>query len=425
MSIQFADHSDFTLPALLPRLSAPASGAIQAREAVASPLRREIEPSTAESLFFPARTQADTLLRPFLEAESESEAQKHLEILIQSKAAPIIARVVRQKWQVIPNRAYGSVQKYEEREAEDLYSDALTLLLARLRVCREDRAKPVITHFAAYVAMTASRVCAERLRRVCPERESCRQRLRYLLKTHTELALWRDDWDRPTCGVKADQGRNPSQAALLRLQAWETRRGSANVSGGMLTGLELTSLLAWLGGPVLQEKLVGTLSTVLRIAEPTDRRPSIARQGLADDDTLDPLADLKEARVEVAGEVEQRLCLRWLWTEILQLRPRQRAALLLNLRDGQNRGVLALLAHAHIATLTEIAQAIGLSAAEFGTYWRALPLEDTGVAELLACTPQQVSNLRKAARARLSRRLCCYEQGLHSTCGTTPERRTR
>ena len=82
--------------------------------------------------------------------------------------------------------------------------------------------------------------------------------------------------------------------------------------------------------------------------------------------------------------------------EIRQLPPRQCAALLLNLKDAQGRGVIALFPLERIATMREIAAALGMPAERFAALWNDLPIEDLAIAELLAVTRQQVINLRKS-----------------------------
>ena len=42
---------------------------------------------------------------------------------------------------------------------------------------------------------------------------------------------------------------------------------------------------------------------------------------------------------------------------------------------------------------------------EFGEIWNELPLDDKRIAALLGLTRQQVINLRKSARERLTRRM--------------------
>jgi len=78
--------------------------------------------------------------------------------------------------------------------------------------------------------------------------------------------------------------------------------------------------------------------------------------------------------------------------------------LLLNLRDI-NEGVAMLFPLIGVATIRQIAEALATPAEEFSVLWNELPLDDAAIALRLGTTRQGVINLRKAARARLSRRM--------------------
>lgn len=117
------------------------------------------------------------------------------------------------------------------------------------------------------------------------------------------------------------------------------------------------------------------------------------------------LEALPDPRESVAAEVARRAMVRALWAEIRQLPVRQRAALLLNLRDAAGRSALALLPLTRTAAVRDIAAAVELAPLELAALWPRLPLEDLEIAGLLGITRQQVINLRKAARARLARRM--------------------
>jgi hypothetical protein len=93
-----------------------------------------------------------------------------------------------------------------------------------------------------------------------------------------------------------------------------------------------------------------------------------------------------------------------LWTEILDLPPRQRLALLLNARDAAGDSVLRLLIEARIVTPRELAPAIDVRESDLDPLLGRLPLPDVDIAEWLQVTRQQVINLRRAARDRLARR---------------------
>jgi hypothetical protein len=80
-------------------------------------------------------------------------------------------------------------------------------------------------------------------------------------------------------------------------------------------------------------------------------------------------------------------------------------ALLLNLREADGRGCLALFPGTGVASLRQIADALEFPAERFAELWPRLPLDDATIAGLLELTRQQVINLRKSARERLARRL--------------------
>jgi hypothetical protein len=83
----------------------------------------------------------------------------------------------------------------------------------------------------------------------------------------------------------------------------------------------------------------------------------------------------------------------------------QRSALLLNLRDGDGRNALLLLILVNAAPFDEIAAALEMTTEALTAIWNDLPIDDLTIAEMLGATRQQVMNLRKSARERLTRRL--------------------
>jgi hypothetical protein len=105
------------------------------------------------------------------------------------------------------------------------------------------------------------------------------------------------------------------------------------------------------------------------------------------------------------AQYESRQFLSKLWEEIRELPPQQRAALLLNLRDADGGNALGQFVLAGIASAREIAAALEIPAERLREIWNDLPMNDRHIAELLRRTSQQVINLRKSARERLSRRM--------------------
>jgi DNA-binding CsgD family transcriptional regulator len=116
-------------------------------------------------------------------------------------------------------------------------------------------------------------------------------------------------------------------------------------------------------------------------------------------------AAARSAPATQLASVESKDTLRLVWGEIRELPVRQRCALLLNLRDGEEGNAVALLVLSGAATLAEIARTLEMPVEELAALWSRLPLDDLTIAARLGLTRQQVINLRKSARARLARRL--------------------
>jgi hypothetical protein len=164
------------------------------------------------------------------------------------------------------------------------------------------------------------------------------------------------------------------------------------------------STLAAIGGPCRFRDLVAALAEVLGETDAAfgaaDTRPADAH------DLVDHLEDRGASPAEA---LEHRDYLERLWSEIILLPMRQRAALLLNLRDEHGGGMLALLPITGIASKPDIARALEVSEEALAELWGTLPRDDQWIAEYLGITRRQVINLRKCARERLTRRMRAQE----------------
>jgi CRP-like cAMP-binding protein len=130
---------------------------------------------------------------------------------------------------------------------------------------------------------------------------------------------------------------------------------------------------------------------------------------------IDPSLPAEGASLET--DLELRTSLRELWRDIQQLAPRQRAALLLNLRDKHGREIVSLLPRTRTATIAEIADAVQIPLGDFGELWRKLPLSDAEIGKRIGASPQQVIKLRRLARERLRRLANRREESLRKSRG--------
>ena len=164
----------------------------------------------------------------------------------------------------------------------------------------------------------------------------------------------------------------------------------------------LHALFALSGGPIEIEELVGLVAKTWDIHELHRMENRVENNDPDGGEIWDRLPD---PRVNVALLVERRMYLTALWKEICELRPLQRAALLLNLREASGHDMLPLFILGGVASLSEIAAALNMHVQDLAEMWECLPLDDATLAQRMGITRQQVINLRKSARERLARRM--------------------
>jgi hypothetical protein len=351
-----------------------------------------------------AARQFDALLLPFLHARDRKGSESLLARLISAHATPIIKAVIKNKLRVSLSAADG---RFENQEALGIENDVVASLMVELNELQETQDRNVIGNFRSYVAAVTFHACSGYLRRKNPERGQLKSSLRYLLTTRPDFALWQGaekDW---LCGLKQWQGRElartgagppgrdtngPSGLAHFKLQ------GDRDIEYVPLEEL-LPEVLRKAGRPVAFEELINFVAGLKGIKERARRRDT------DDEESEQELARLPDPRADAADEFDQRVYLQKLWTEILELPLKQRAALLLNLRDVHGRGMLAMFPLTSVATVPQLAQALELPSEIFATIWNELPWEDAGIGLHLGVTRQQVVNLRKCARERLARRM--------------------
>lgn len=340
--------------------------------------------------------QNDNLLLSWLQAlrtEGEVSAESELSRLIETQIAPVVRGVIRFKLRL------GSARQEEE---SDLAQEALAQWLAELRKLRERPDERTIGDVRGLAATITYRVCAGWLRARAPRRHTLRYRLQYVLTRQAGLALWTGAGPREkamVAGFAAWQGRPPvSSESLRRLPEDDAFLARA---GRMLPNPKLNELVAALleaaGGPVYFEELVHAAAALLQIR---DDPPASTEAALESGE-----GQQFASGEDLAWQTEKRFFLKRLWEEVGELPLPQRRALLLNLREEDGGGCLALFQATGVATIRQMAEVLDMSAERFAELWPELPLDDASIAERLALTRQQVINLRKSARERLARRL--------------------
>ena len=333
-----------------------------------------------------ASPDTDLALVPFLQASDAVVAEQLLADLLGNRVDRTIRDVVRR---VLHTHVAGGARP--GADLEDVRSEAVARVLRRLRELKAHHPQEPIQNLDAYTARIAERACYEYLRRRHPERARLRNQVWYVLTHDPALTLERGTNGNWICGLASLRAHGSAGRKSVPVQH---RRSLPSV---------IRSALLRLDRPIDLNELVDLVAQALGIHDSGPATPSgpeaIASgvESIADPAALPPLAAL-----------ENEQFVKWLWAEVQQLPLRQRTALLLNLRDAAGCDALDLLPLTGTASIREIAGALSIEAEAFARLWPELPLEDRRIAERLGVSRQQVINLRKAARARLSRRMAAF-----------------
>jgi hypothetical protein len=297
-----------------------------------------------------------------------------VEKLVVDHATPLIRRIV--------SRCARSDHHLREQDADDVISTVTLRLLRKLRLLGAERGS--IGRFEDYVATLTYNTVYDFLRRRFPRRSQLKNRLRYLLTRDSRFSLWSAPsgmaaglaaWDGSSIvAQRIDLPRESTTPDMLKKDTPATA---------------LLAIFQHLGAPVSLEALTDATASLWGISDsfrPVDEPP-------------------RQPEPEPLARAEVRQFLGAIWAEIRQLGAPHRAALLLNLRDGDGINAIQQFLLLGIARFDEIASAIGITPEELAKIWSSLPLEDLKIAEMLGATRQQVINFRKTARGRLARRM--------------------
>jgi RNA polymerase sigma factor (sigma-70 family) len=313
-------------------------------------------------------TLNDPLLLRLIAARDDDERAAEIQTLIVDHAMPAMARVL--------SLYERSPRPLRREDMDDIVSAVSLRLVQRLQIVPLS-VDGAIRNFADFVAVAACNAVHDLLRNRDPERTRVERRLRYLFTHDGRLATW-DSPAGPLCGLAtwSDTADFDDQEPALPVRA-------------ALTGDALVAVFEENGAPLRLHALIDAAATSWTEGDPS----AVVVKTIADD------------RPGQHSQLESRQLVNALWDEIRQLPPKQRTALLLNLREGAGVNPLGIFVLTGVATLDDLAEAIGIEAAALPRFWNRLPLDDLAIASIMGVTRQQVINFRKSARERLRRRM--------------------
>lgn len=318
----------------------------------------------------------DPVLAAFLDAGDEAVRCRELERVVMDHVRPVVAAVVERH----ARRDFVS----RPEDSEDVEGAVTLRVIRQLRRLAAGEGEP-IEKLTEYVATLARNAATDALRARYPEAQRLRRKVRRILGDDDRFSLWPAPDTELLAGMSAWRGRDALPCAITPADATGAMCDGSRPEAALLAVFERT------GGPVAFDDLVRLLSKLWSIAEVM----AVDAEAVA----------VPDQRPSPLDEYESRRYLETLWAEMQALRAPQRAALLLNLRDVDGSNALALLMILEIATFDQIAAALEIAPGRLAELWSGLPLDDNTIAALLGVSRQQVINLRRAARERLTRRM--------------------
>ena len=303
--------------------------------------------------------------------------EREIEHLILEVAQPVIAGLA--------NRYTRSGSSIHRHDIDDITGTINLRLVTKLRAIAIS-ADEAVRDFERYVATLTYNVISDHLRKSFPARARLKNRLRYSLTHDPRLALWTVD-EIVIGGL--DAWRDSTDAVA------EVPLDPARVPRSMLdvkrAADALVQIFQRVARPVVFDGLVTFVAKIWNVIEAPAPEPETHL-----------IAAPQRAATE---QLEMREYLRALWSEIRELRPLQRKALLLNLRSAETADVASLLVLTGVAPFDELASVLEMTPPQLAELWNDLPLDDLRIASMLGVSRQQVINLRQAARTRLARRM--------------------
>lgn len=352
--------------------------------------------------------KADSVLLPFLQAQTDVEADRCLERLLEAVVLPKMAAILKRK---LGATAFGGpgtpYEGQNQTDCAELQSDIRLQVIRRLQAARTVSTDAPIADLAAYVSTTTFNAVSMYLRKKYPQRYSLENRLRYLLEHRPGLAIWRSAGGTWLAGfaVWRDRTGTPPLTEALR-QLRETPERFAQAAFEAINarsedpGWQVAAILNKIGHPVELDDLVPLFAIVWDMKDVPLQSLPTEETGGVEMDTQDTIMDEVQAKWDA-----QRL-----WSALCRLPPRQCAAVLLQARDGEGNSLVELLELAGTASLREMAAAMDLSVETLAALWEGLPMDDAQIAGLLGVSPHHVTRLRMDARRILAKRRQCEDE---------------
>lgn len=261
------------------------------------------------------------------------------------------------------------------------------------------RADRPIANIVAYARTAADHACSNALRRRFPARARLAAQVRYWLDHQGGFACWQDSEGALVAGSAALSGQarklGPAGDEAAR---WLRQLFATEPADHLPLGAVISAILGGIQTPISFHELVDLVARARGV------RDAVAAQ--TDEVTgLDPVDLIADDRADATETMAQREALADLWEEVKLLPVRQAQAMLLNLRDHRQKGVIDLILAVGLTTKSGLADVMQVELEWLDEIWDDLPWDDAKIAAFLGVERIDVSNLRSVAHRRIQRRL--------------------
>ncbi len=336
--------------------------------------------------------ESDSVLWTYLHSTDDAERNRLRDELLQTFAAPLIRRALRER---LGFRVGSNGHDSYPSEAADLYQDAMLALVAKLN--RSDAHNNGIRDFDNYVRGITANACRDFLRKKAPIRSTQHHNLRDLLTRHRDFAIWADESGGHVCGFAVWNDRAPCPISRERRDEILGALRQSGIARPERQRLPLSRILAEIfnhaGHPITLEML-SEICMELR-AMPDLQLESLDQQAEESGfDVADPTPPA-DARIEIKERLQE------VWDVVRQLPPNHRLCFCLIFSDPDGETVLHHLLNARLVTLSELTSTLELTREQLMEIWKEMPLEIAAVAKYLGVPRPQVGQWYHRALKRL------------------------
>jgi len=286
---------------------------------------------------------------------------------------------------------------------EDLCSEVRTRLVIYLEELKANLRVSSCRDFCGYVSAVAHNACHDYFRQLYPARARLQKRIRDLLHTHPNFAIWKSNEDVAAdwlCGFEYWIGRPISSNPPVWMAWFYKNREQAIESiadGGDIQSIEIEhlvgSLLTHLREPIRFTDLVDLIAEIRGVRDlPVTHLEGEA--GVGD--------SLRDSQLGIDSLLELRGYLTSAWKVLREMPRADFKAYVLNARDASGENLINLFLHVEVTTEEEVAQLLDVSL-EVLTDLRLhrLPLDNRELAKELGTTLDHLYKRRYRAGRRL------------------------